>query len=308
MRTGSGYSSACICGGPPMHGPVGSWCRGGQRKASGQATSVDTRASRRLASDVRGACLDLLDEDADVRSHQTALSPASNIAAAHIRWGRRPELSTITTRRRREDNRRGHAVRRGGKSRGGSRWNKAGAPQLVELYKEGTRVFAEALEGIGDGELDAASRAGGVDGSGGSPSHGGQRDDVGKTDCVASSLRISRRSRATTKRSTRSACSTPSARSRRRSRRSPRRGGRRPTSSTGSTRSSGRGSSDAHVERPLRRQRVAWIYAAHAHDHADKIRRARESAQPRDRSRSPWPTPTKVIRLRLLRAIRDLGV
>ena len=27
--------------------------------------------------------------------------------------------------------------------------------QLVELYKEGTRVFAEALEGISDGELDA---------------------------------------------------------------------------------------------------------------------------------------------------------
>jgi hypothetical protein len=27
--------------------------------------------------------------------------------------------------------------------------------QLVELYKEGTRVFAQALEGITDGELDA---------------------------------------------------------------------------------------------------------------------------------------------------------
>ena len=27
--------------------------------------------------------------------------------------------------------------------------------RLVELYKEGTRVFGESLEGITDGELDA---------------------------------------------------------------------------------------------------------------------------------------------------------
>ena len=38
---------------------------------------------------------------------------------------------------------------------GGSRWNRAGAPSWSRVYKEGTRVYAEALEGINDGELDA---------------------------------------------------------------------------------------------------------------------------------------------------------
>src|SRR4029450_10217856 len=47
-----------------------------------------------------------------------------------------------------------HAVRRGGMM-GRIAMEQGSRAQLVERYKEGTRVFADALERITDGELDA---------------------------------------------------------------------------------------------------------------------------------------------------------
>jgi DinB superfamily len=50
-----------------------------------------------------------------------------------------------------------HAVRRGGMIREEMAMEQRARAELVERYKEGFRVFAEALEGITDSELDARS-------------------------------------------------------------------------------------------------------------------------------------------------------
>ena len=112
--------------------------------------------------------------------------------------------------------------------------------QLVETYKEGTRVFAEALEGIADGELDA--RPG--------PEEWTAREVVHHMadSEMTSAIRLRRliaedapTMAATTKRRYAQRLFHDERRSRRRSRRSPRRVGRRPRSSTVSTRHSGLG-------------------------------------------------------------------
>ena len=155
--------------------------------------------------------------------------------------------------------------------------------QLVELYKEGTRVFAESLEGIADGELDAAP----------GPEEWTAREVVHHMadSEMTSAIRLRRLI----------AEDEPTIQGYDQEEYAQRLFyAERPIEASVEAVAAARrttaeildrldeeqwGRGGTHTESGLYGVN-AWleIYAAHAHDHADQIRRARESAQPVDRS------------------------
>ena len=154
---------------------------------------------------------------------------------------------------------------------------------MVELYKEGTRIFAESLEGIADGELDAAP----------GPEEWTAREVVHHMadSEMTSAIRLRRLI----------AEDEPTIQGYDQEEYAQRLFyAERPIEASVEAVAAARRTTAEILDRLDEEQWGrggthtesgpygvnAWleIYAAHAHDHADQIRRARESAQPVDRS------------------------